>query len=118
MAGSGNRSQGGRGLVHFSVNQRPFAQQLLAENMDLSPSFPPCERLLGNVSRLLGLAHGGSVVRLRSVVEENGSLTGRIGILLAPLALWQKVAEIRRVLDAASVEQRQSAEEELRHCGG
>jgi hypothetical protein len=29
-----------RGLVHFSANQHPFAQQPLPENMDLSPSFP------------------------------------------------------------------------------
>jgi cyanophycinase len=34
-------AEGGRGLVHFSANQRPFARQPLAENMDLSPSSPP-----------------------------------------------------------------------------
>jgi transposase len=36
-----NRSHGGRGLVHLSAIQHPFAQQPLAENLDLSPSSPP-----------------------------------------------------------------------------
>ena len=43
-----NRSRGGRGLVHFSARAadwRLFVQKTQAENMDLSPSFPPRERL-------------------------------------------------------------------------
>ena len=43
-----NRSRGGGGLVHFSADCRNFHKQPLSENMDLSPSFPPRERLLRN----------------------------------------------------------------------
>jgi hypothetical protein len=44
-----NRSQGGRHpegtRVHFSANRRFLADNAGPENMDLTPFFPPCERL-------------------------------------------------------------------------
>ncbi len=40
-----NRSQGGRGPVHLSASGCPLARKMMAENMDLSPSLPPWERL-------------------------------------------------------------------------
>ncbi len=47
VEGKGNRSRSGRGLVHFSDNSGALASKTSAENMDLSPSLPPRERLEG-----------------------------------------------------------------------
>jgi hydrogenase maturation protease len=41
--------RGGWGLVHFSATEPESYEQPLSENMDLSPSFPPRERLLKDI---------------------------------------------------------------------
>ena len=53
-----NRSHGGRGLVHFSADWHNSRERPL-QNMDLSPSFPPCERLPADRTRTDWIsAHG------------------------------------------------------------
>jgi hypothetical protein len=66
----GSRSRGGRGLVRFSASSLCFQRRSQAENTDLSPSFPPRERLHRGATRMKISRKDEDLEAFRRVVEQ------------------------------------------------
>ncbi len=95
------RSQVGRGLVHFSASSSILASKTSAENMDLSPSLPPRERLhprqaFSLLEVILALAILAGAVAVLGQLGRSGLENARLArdLTLAQLYCESKMAEI------------------------